>query len=80
MVGLNKSDWKGYCSSHINRHIGGFIKQAYSGMRARVTGKDQKSRKYPHLYLGKEILSRKEFNEWANNSLELNRLFDFMKA
>lgn len=43
----------------------GFLMRMYRNMQSRVTGVQ---RQKAHLYLGKELLSREEFYEWASCS------------
>jgi len=69
------SDWKGYCSNHKGYHFSGFICKVYSSMRARVLGQDHQSKKYPKLWLDKELLSREEFYNWAISCEELRILY-----
>lgn len=50
-----------------------FLGRLYTNMQSRVRGV-QKNR--IHLYLGKPILTRKEFYEWANGKEEFHTLFE----
>ena len=43
----------------------GFLMRMYRNMKSRVTGVQQKK---AHLYLGKELLNKEEFYEWAKCS------------
>ena len=43
----------------------GFLMRMYRNMKSRVTGVQSKK---AHLYLGKELLSKEDFYEWAKHS------------
>jgi hypothetical protein len=51
----------------------GFLMRLYRNMQSRINGIQWQ--KY-HLYQGKELLNRSDFNDWALNSSEFHRLFD----
>jgi len=55
----------------------GFLMRKYRNMQSRITGVQWKK---AHLYQGKELLSREEFLEWANNSPEFWDMFDAYKS
>ena len=53
--------------------IKGFLMREYRNMQSRVTGVQKQK---AHLYLGKELLPRKMFYQWALTSHEFYSLFD----
>lgn len=55
----------------------GFLVRMYRNMQSRILGIQQKK---AHLYLGKEILDKNEFYEWALNNPEFHRTFDKWEA
>jgi hypothetical protein len=50
----------------------GFLMREYRNMESRVTGVQKQK---AHLYLGKFLLEREDFYQWANNQLEFHILF-----
>jgi hypothetical protein len=52
--------------------INGFLMREYRNMQSRVTGVQKQK---AHLYLGKELLSREAFYEWALCNTEFMFLF-----
>ena len=66
---LNKnSDTKKY-----EKTVNGFLMRLYSNMKSRVTGVQHKK---AHLYLGKELLNKEEFYEFAKCSPMFIVLFE----
>lgn len=51
----------------------GFLMRAYTNMRSRIEGVQWMK---AHLYVGKPLMSRDEFNEWAWNSPRFHALYD----
>lgn len=52
--------------------INGFLMRVYRNMKSRVAGVTKNKN---HLYLGLEILDKKEFYEWSKLDKSFNRLF-----
>lgn len=50
----------------------GFLMRIYRNMTARVSGMQKKK---AHLYLGKSLLPKEAFYEWANSSENFHKLF-----
>lgn len=51
----------------------GFLMRMYRNMKSRVTGIQAKK---AHLYLGKDILSKEEFYNWALNNPKFMEMFN----
>ena len=51
----------------------GFLMRLYRNMQSRITGVQSLK---AHLYVGKSLLPRSEFYEWAIDSPEFHELFD----
>lgn len=58
--------------AYVKTTINGFLANAYHGMNQRVQGRKTGS---PHLYLGKPIMPREVFYEWAKNHPDFLKLF-----
>jgi hypothetical protein len=54
--------------------VSGFLVRVYQNMKGRVTGLQKKD--YPHLYLGKELLDRQLFYDWAKSDATFNSLYE----
>lgn len=63
----NNWDYKSY-----EKTISGFLMRLYRNMQSRVAGVDKKK---AHLYLGKPLLAREDFYQWALGSPEFYKLF-----
>lgn len=70
----NASGFINYCSTHQhNATITSFLNKVYNDMKARVNGKTKKSdAKY---YVGKPILSKDAFTNWARNHPDFLKLY-----
>lgn len=61
------------CTRRYEKTKKGFLMRTYRNMKSRVEGIQVKK---AHLYLGKEILDKQDFYEWALNDRDFNKLFD----
>ena len=50
----------------------GFLMRLYRNMKSRVTGVQKMK---SHLYVGKELLTKDEFNQWAMQNPDFHKLF-----
>jgi hypothetical protein len=60
------------CTKKYEKTVNGFLMRTYRNMESRVTGIQKKK---AHLYMGKPLLPREEFYEWAKNDLTFQTLF-----
>lgn len=51
----------------------GFLMRLYRNMQSRIDGVQKLK---THLYIGKQLLDRQSFYDWAMNDLAFNNLFD----
>lgn len=59
-------------TKRYEKTIGGFLVRCYRNMLSRVSGVTKKKN---HLYLGKDILPKKDFYSWAIENNDFNKLF-----
>jgi|32_taG_2_1085360.scaffolds.fasta_scaffold84018_2 hypothetical protein len=64
---------KNSCTTKYEKTPNGYLMRKYRNMKSRVNGIQKLKH---HLYLGKELLSKEEFYEWANSSTEFISLFN----
>lgn len=55
----------------------GFLVRMYRNMQSRIEGVQRQKH---HLYVGKALMPRQDFYDWANNSPEFHELFDAYTA
>ena len=55
----------------------GFLMRMYRNMESRVKGIQWRKK---HLYDGKELMSREQFYEFANNNQDFHRLFEVWQS
>lgn len=60
------------CTAKYEKTPNGFIMRMYRNMQSRVTGVQYKK---AHLYLGKELINRQLFYDWALLSKEFWKLY-----
>ena len=60
------------CTKKYEKTKNGFLMRMYRNMKSRVTGVQKQK---AHLYLGKYLLDKDVFYEWAINQVEFHRLF-----
>lgn len=70
--------WSSYCTTHVSKvTIAAFLCKMYRDMRARVTGtkKGAVADRTKHIYIGKSILPRDVFMQWARNHPDFLNLY-----
>jgi len=61
-------------SARYRRSLRGMIISRYLDMKKRVEGRCVESKKYPHLWIGKELVNRELFIKWSLGNKKLKKL------
>lgn len=70
--------WSSFCTTHISKcTISAFLGKMYKDMKARVTGTKTGAvaNRTSHIYIGKPILPRDVFMQWAKNHPDFLTLY-----
>jgi hypothetical protein len=65
------------CTRNYEKTKSGFLVRMYRNMKSRITGVQWKKK---HLYSNKELISKEQFYEWANNNNDFHVLFSNWEA
>lgn len=78
---MNKNEWQrlyriktdNSCTKKYEKTKNGFLMRLYRNMKSRITGVQKLK---AHLYVGKCLLPKDDFYEWAKSNNDFHLLFD----